>query len=153
MKIERACKVMVGVVVILLLTHGNYQSQGRHDKYPALIDNCIKKALAATEDYYIPIKYNNYDKAKVMALEYDVLTDEFSHIVDDCPKERHREKNMLKIAMNVVANRKSALWAYTMYVEAWANNSPNVAREQERATKYINDAEKYRQMFRTMYGF
>ena len=149
---------IIGVTLALSLLGNTDKPSAKtsktNDHYTKLITNCVRKALSATEDYYRPIKYDDYDKAKAWAREYKVLTEKFSEIVDDCPKDRYNEKNMLKAALNVVANRNSSLWAYTMYVEARTFRDRNaVQREQERATKYINDAEKYRKIFRSTYGF
>lgn len=157
MKVSRIECVIIGFVVILFLmsfTDTPERKVGQSpDRYTELIEDYVKKALSATEGYLIPIKYENYDRAKAMAKEYKVLTEKFSDIVEDCPKERYREKNMLKAAMNVVANRNSSLWAYTMYVEARTFDKPNISREQERTMRYINDAEKYRRRFYDTYGF
>lgn len=157
MDVGRVGVVIIGLVFIVSLTSCNAKSENKvarsPDRYTALIKTGVQKALLATDGYYIPIKYDDYDKAKVLARDYKVLTDKMSHILDDCPADRYNEKNMLKAALNVVANRTSSLWAYMMYVEARATHSPNVGREQERATKYIDDAEKYRQYFRNTYGF
>ena len=157
MNVGRVGGVIICLVIMLFLANGTAKPENKvarsTDRYTALIKNCVKKALDATEDYYIPIKYDNYDKAKIWARDYKRLTDKFSDIADDCPKERYSEKNMLKAAMNVVVNRTSALWAYTILVESRIRDESKVVDWQERLARYVEDAEKYRQMFYNTYGF
>ena len=157
MNVGRVGCVIVCFAVILFLANGTSKPDAKvsrsPDRYTALIRECVKKALTATEGYYIPIKYNNYDKAKVWARDYKVLTEQFGKIVEDCPKERYREKNMLKAAMNVVANRNSSLWAYTILFETRIRDESKVFDWQEKLSRYVEDAEKYRQVCYNTYGF